>query len=141
MITERYIDLFCSMLKNTQLKCTAIRQDILRVFFQNTHLSVEDILRNVNTSKQTVYATLKLLLSFNIISQDCINGKPFYELTRGQNHLHFLCTKCKKFIDFKDETLSNLIYELSSKHQFSPNKLDMTIYGICSICNPDNKYQ
>ncbi len=141
MNTERYIDLFCSMLKSTQLKCTATRQDILRTFFTNTHLSVDEILQKVNTSKQTVYATLKLLLSFNIISQEYINGQSFYELTRGHKHFHFLCTECKKFIEFSDETLSDLMYQLSSTTKFLPKKLDMTIYGTCSECSTDNNYQ
>lgn len=141
MNIERYIDLFCSMLKNSQLKCTTVRQDILRSFFQKKHLTIEDILSKVDTSKPTVYATIKLLLSFNIISKERMHGETFYELSRGHNHFHFLCNSCKEFSEFTDETLTDLMFQLSHKSKFQPNKLDMTIYGTCNNCSSDNKYQ
>lgn len=141
MNVERYIDFFCSMLQSIELKCTSTRQDILRLFFNDTHLSVNDILQQLAVSKQTVYATIKLLLSFNIITQERINGKSFYELSRGHNHFHLFCTQCKVYTEVKDEVLVNLMHKLGNINNFQADKLNITIYGTCRNCSSDNKYQ
>ncbi len=136
---ERYIDLFCVMLKSDKLKCTDVRQDILRVFFSNEHVSVGKILKDVKTSKQSVYTTLKLLLSYSIISKQNYEGVSFYELTRGVDHFHLLCSKCHKYIEFSDKEIVSLVADLAKKSHFYAKKFNITIYGLCRECNIDNQ--
>lgn len=136
--TERYIDLFCSMLKSDKLKCTPIRQDILRAFFKNEHLSVKEILNQVKASKQSVYATLKLLLSYKIITKQISNENIFFELTRGNDHYHLICSRCYEHVEFSDFELIELIDNLAMKNNFKTNKLDIALYGLCEKCDIDN---
>ncbi|WP_321779568.1 Fur family transcriptional regulator [Sulfurimonas sp.] len=136
--TERYIDLFCSMLKSDKLKCTPIRQDILRVFFTSGHINVKEILKQVQTSKQSVYSTLKLLLSYNIITKQTHNNNSFYELTRGNDHYHLICSRCCEHVEFSDSELIELIDKMAIKNNFKTNKLDIALYGLCEKCNIDN---
>ncbi|WP_324172921.1 Fur family transcriptional regulator [Sulfurimonas sp.] len=136
--TERYIDLFCSMLKSDKLKCTPIRQDILRAFFKSGHLSIEEILNQVKASKQSVYSTLKLLLSYKIITKQTSNKNIFYELTRGNDHYHLICSRCCEHVEFSDSELIELIDSLAIKKNFKTNKLDIALYGLCEKCDIDN---
>jgi len=140
MSIERYIDLFCTMLQSDNLKCTPIRQDILRVFFNNKHMSIEKLLCEVKTSKQTVYATLKLLMSYNIISKETHDNIPVYELTRGHNHFHMQCIACKKLVEFNDKQLEEHLQNFLEKSMFTSKHLNVTLYGTCKACS-DNKYQ
>lgn len=109
--SEHYIDLFCKMLHGDKLKCTEIRQNILRVFFKYKYITVEKILRKLQddfdtpSTKQSVYANLKLLLSYNIISKKN-QRDSFYELSRHSCHFHLLCSGCGKFIVIKNKILS-----------------------------------
>ncbi len=137
--TERYIDLFCSMLKSDKLKCTPIRQDILRTFFKGGHLSIKEILDEVKASEQSVYSTLKLLLSYKIITKQTSDNNSFYELTRGNDHYHLVCSRCCEHVDFADAQIVKLIDDLAAKRQFKTDKLEIALYGLCNKCNNDNQ--
>ncbi len=137
--TERYIDLFCSMLKSDNLKCTDTRQEILRVFFKNEHIDIEFILKHVKTTRQSVYATINLLLSYNIIAKKIYNNEIFYELIRGNHHYHLICSKCYKHEEFNDSKLVGLVGALANNNDFRVKKIDITIYGLCRLCNNDNQ--
>lgn len=142
---EKYIELFCSMLKSDGLKCTGLRQDILRLFFLNEHVSVSDILKildkkfDTKTSKQSVYNTLNLLLSYGIISRFMPEKTPYYELTRHQDHFHLVCTKCQITVEFDDGFLKTQLDSSLKKEKFKLQKMYITLYGLCEDCNIDNQ--
>lgn len=137
--TLRYLEKFCQMLESENLKCTKIRQSILKIFFSNTHLKVEDILKQleteytIQTSKQSIYATLKLLLSYKIIAKQT-EDITYYELIRNSEHFHLVCKKCHKHFDFKDNTLLKLTDTLAKKNNFIIDNCTIVLYGLCSEC-------
>lgn len=137
---EKYIDNFCTLLHKENLKCTPVRENTLRIFFQNNHIELTEIISLLETkhmttvSKQTVYNTLKLFISFGIISKNKLKGKIIYELIRNVQHFHLYCQECKQYFEFQDHKMLTLAKELSKNKQFKMHELDMTIYGICSSC-------
>ena len=52
----------------------------------------------------------------------------------GQHHDHMICTKCRKIIEFKEETLEDLQVQIATAYGFHMLQHKMEIYGICSEC-------
>lgn len=137
---ERYIDGFCAMLKSDKLKCTSIRQDILRIFFRNRYLTIKIIIEilenNYGTiiSKASVYSTLKLLLSYKIIIKRISNVNTYYKLTIHTKNYNIVCSSCYKNIEFTDTKLIESVDLLAYKNCFKISDINMEIYGICNNC-------
>lgn len=139
-LQERYIDGFCAMLQSDGLRCTSIRQNILRLFFLNRHLSVDDIVKQLNhifhdnATKPSIYSTLKLLQSYKIITKEVGERKVSYEFTRHEEHFHLVCTKCNESQDFNDDELQTSVKELAQRNSFKTQDVNIVIYGICKEC-------
>lgn len=86
-------------------------------------------------SLATVYNTLSLMTSANMIRRININGKYCYE--RGiepPSYIHLYCTECGKVKDVKDPQLSD---KATAKRygKFSVSYAAVTLYGLCSSCS------
>lgn len=113
------------------------REEIIEVL-KNAydHPTAEEIYERVKDNKSTssrgtVYRNLKSLLEKNIVMKISVPDSPDrYDYIR-ENHSHFICTKCKKVIDFE----YNFKIE-SLKKQLKPNIhfLDSNSITICGIC-------
>lgn len=142
--TEQYIERFCSMLKSDKLKCTNIRQDILKVFFINKHFCAEEIFNhlkesNIKTSRQSVYSTIKLLLSYKIIRQYIKDSTSYYELSRKGNHFHLQCVRCCELTEYYDPQIHSHVDIISKKNNFQNSNYEIILYGLCKACNIDNQ--
>ncbi len=137
---EIYLDKFCKILEHENLRCTKIRQATLKIFFLSMHLTIDEILLkldsdfNVKASKQSLYSTLKLLLSYKIITKQEEKDIIYYELTRSSEHFHLVCQKCKKHFDFKDKLLTKLTDTLAKNNNFSISRHTILLRGLCSEC-------
>jgi Fur family ferric uptake transcriptional regulator len=80
--------------------------------------------------------TLKLMCRFGFAKKNRFdNGQVRYEHRHlGQHHDHMICTKCRKIIEFREETLEALQARVAAAYGFHMLQHKMEIYGICSEC-------
>lgn len=86
-----------------------------------------------------VHETLRLMCRFGFARRNRFDDGHFrYEhLHLGQHHDHMICTKCKKIIEFEDQTLEKLQAKIAHTHGFHMLQHRMEIYGICNRCLKD----
>jgi len=133
---------FVSAVKNSKLKNTQQRIQILETFFEHEgHINVDEIYqlvkkKNPKIGYATVYRTLSLLNKLGIIEATKIgNNKVLYEHKYAHNHHdHFICTKCNKIIEFESEELEKLQNQIAKKHKFKILDHKLIIYGLCDKC-------
>jgi len=67
-----------------------------------------------------VHETLRLMCRFGFARRNRFDDGHFrYEhLHLGQHHDHMICTKCKKIIEFEDQTLEKLQAKIAHTHGF-----------------------
>lgn len=90
--------------------------------------------RGITVSLATVYNTLALMISANMIRRINVNGRSCYEKdTAPSSYIHLCCTECGKVKDVKNAQLPELA---AAKRfgKFSASYASVTIYGLCSSC-------
>ncbi|MBC8393040.1 MAG: transcriptional repressor [Deltaproteobacteria bacterium] len=118
------------------------RFKVLEVFLQNeNHLTVGELTELLKekgyiVEPDFVRDTLKLMCRFGFAKKNRFdNGQVRYEHRHlGQHHDHMICTKCRKIIEFKEETLEDLQAQIATAYGFHMLQHKMEIYGICSEC-------
>lgn len=87
-----------------------------------------------NISLGTVYRNLNLLVSDEQIIRIKTKERDRFDAKR-ENHNHFICIKCNKIIDIKND------YELSSNYINGNKVIDYQIkyIGICRECLEEEK--
>lgn len=121
------------------------RFKILEAFLQTEkHVTVDELVEILKANgwhmdDDFVRETLKLLCRFGFARKSRFdNGLIRYEHHHlGQHHDHMVCTKCRKIIEFTDESLEQLQIQIAAVHGFHMLQHRMEIYGICSECLKD----
>jgi Fur family ferric uptake transcriptional regulator len=134
---------FEQALRERNLKSTAQRDDIAKIFFAaNKHLSVEDLhtaVKKVNprVGYATVYRTLKLLKECGLADERHFDdGQARYEPTEAaeQHHDHIICERCGKIVEFNSDELEKLQERIARFLGFVVSRHRMELYGICAEC-------
>jgi Fur family ferric uptake transcriptional regulator len=134
---------FEQALRDRNLKSTAQRDDIAKIFFAaNKHLSVEDLhtaVKKVNprVGYATVYRTLKLLKECGLADERHFDdGQARYEPTEAaeQHHDHIICERCGKIVEFNSDELEKLQERIARFLGFVVSRHRMELYGICAEC-------
>jgi Fur family ferric uptake transcriptional regulator len=133
---------FISTIKNSKLKNTKQRMQILETLFENDgHTNVDDIYhlvkkKNPKIGYATVHRTLSLLNKLGIVEATKIgNQKTLYEHKYAHNHHdHIVCTKCGKIIEVASEELEKLQNQIAKKNKFKILDHKLIIYGLCEKC-------
>lgn len=118
------------------------RYRILEIFLQTEkHLTIEEFNslltdQGFDYSTDFVKNTLQMMCRFGFAHKRKFNdGQVRYEHRHlGQHHDHMICTKCGAIIEFNNEKLEALQFEIAGKHGFHMLQHKMEIYGICSDC-------
>jgi len=131
---------YVTLLKESGLKATFQRTNILDVVEKNGHMSIEAIYDEVSKihpslSLATIYKNIILMVEKGVVVEVPIAGKkPKYELAK-MNHIHLVCTECG---DVEDkpcaEDTDKLFNELTDKENFKLNMRQVNLYGVCSSC-------
>jgi len=115
---------------------------VLNVFLgTERHVTVNELIQLLEAKgykfePDFVRETLKLMcrLGFAVKNQ-FKNGEIRYEhMHLGHHHDHMICTKCKRIIEFEEESLESLQAKIAKKHGFHMLQHRMEIYGICANC-------
>lgn len=105
------------------------------------HLSAEDVadvLRGEggHAGTATIYRTLDVLVrSGLVVERDFGEGFKRFEATRGiPHHEHLICTVCGLVTEFRDERLERMTTLLAEAQDFSRQRHQLVIYGVCGRC-------
>lgn len=104
------------------------------------HLTAEEVtaevrrtLPDVNVS--TVYRTLELLVSLDLVVETHLEGSAcYYEVSPEPTHHHFVCTRCGAVGHFSDELLAPVHAELGHRQAFDVEQIRVTAFGLCREC-------
>ncbi len=118
-----------------------IRPSLIRVMILDyinshpIHPTVDDIYNALSPhaptlSKTTVYNTVKLFTSKNVVKLITIEEQQARFDGTTELHGHFLCTECKKVYDF--ETSEPKFKDFDG---FTANAKEVYFTGICKNCN------
>ena len=117
MKNNRHIEKALNSLKNSPLKITKQRVDIIKILFKdgNDHFTAEDVHRKIeklglNISLATVYNCLNQFTDHNIIKSVKTSCNKIYFDTNITSHHHFFCKNSSTLIDIdsKDIKVSKL---------------------------------
>jgi len=122
-----------------KLRLTAPRIAIFTALKEsNTPLSTSQIIRLCpGVDKVSVYRTIKLFGSLNIVTTVTHGWKQSYELASPfhPHHHHIVCEKCGDVIELQSPSIEALIRKFAEQHSFTPTSHHFEIHGVCEKCS------
>ena len=136
--TEHFVAKACKFLRREGYLCTPLRQNMLRIFFTDSHIRVKHLKAQLQeryeckTSTQSLYSNIRLLTRLNLI---CKTGDMnSYELHFKRNHIHMICRQCGRVNELHDRIVFDTIRKQCRNFTFEAFDVDITLYGICTAC-------
>ncbi len=112
MQSNKHIQNALKMLKNSPLKLTDQRMNLIKLLFKNgaSHFTVEEVYKKVNKNKlkislATVYNSLNQFKEHGIIKAIKVSSDKIYFDTNLKEHHHFFCQNSGKLIDIQTENV------------------------------------
>jgi Fur family transcriptional regulator, ferric uptake regulator len=141
-IVKEVLSIFSTHLENNSYRKTPERFAILEeIYRRDDHFDAEALYihmknQNYRVSRATVYNTLELLVSCDLVKKHQF-GKNLaqYEKSYGyKQHDHVICVDCSKVVEFCDprvQQIKNMVGELLN---FEITHHALNLYGICGNC-------
>lgn len=135
-------NIFSAYLERKQLRKTNERFIILEeIYSRNDHFEADALFSDLisqkfNVSRATVYNTLDLLVSCDLVKKHQF-GKNLaqYEKSYGyKQHDHIICVDCKKVVEFCDPRIQNIKSMMGDLLNFKITHHSLNMYGICGSC-------
>jgi Fur family ferric uptake transcriptional regulator/Fur family peroxide stress response transcriptional regulator len=131
---------YAALLKESGLKATFQRMNILEVIEKYGHMSVEDIYEEVikvhpSLSLATIYKNIILMMEKGVLVEVPIAGKKSkYEISKV-DHMHLICTECGEVEDRPClDSTDKILHELIEQEHFKLKKRQINLYGVCEKC-------
>ena len=131
---------YANVLKESGLKATFQRMNILESIQKHGHMSIDTIYDEVvkthpSLSLATVYKNIILMVENGVLVEVPIEGKKSkYELVKS-DHIHLVCTECGEVEDKPhDENADALFSSMTKEENFSLSKQQINLYGVCAHC-------
>jgi len=118
------------------------RFKILEVFLQTEkHITAQEMYHlltgnGIHLSYEFLKQTLEMMCRYGFAQKRKFqDGQTRYEHRHlGQHHDHMICTRCGTIIEFKNDDLERLQFEIATANGFHMLQHRMEIYGICAGC-------
>lgn len=87
--------------------------------------------------KVSVYRTIKLFSSLNIVTIVTRGWKQSYELASPfqPHHHHIVCQECGDVIELQSLSIETLVRSLAKQHNFISTSHHFEIHGVCEKCS------
>jgi Fur family ferric uptake transcriptional regulator len=139
-ILEQYVK-DMSMLHSRQ------REQILDIFLKmEKHPTISDLYERVRKKNPriglaTVYRAMKVICDAGLAREtDFGDGLKRYEHEYGhEHHDHLVCVKCGRIIEVVSPEIEKIQNQLTKKHNFTPLRHRMQIFGTCKSCQHKKK--
>jgi Fe2+ or Zn2+ uptake regulation protein len=131
---------YATLLKESGLKATFQRMNILESIASHGHMSIDSIYEEVvkihpSLSLATVYKNIILMVENSVLTEVSIEGqKAKYELLKV-DHIHLVCTECGEVEDRPHNVNADALFiSMTNEENFSLSKQQINLYGVCSHC-------
>lgn len=122
-------------------KLTRSRELVIQVLEESKeHIDAEAIYERLKhqIGIATIYRTLELLVSLNVIECLCFEGTKYYRAKHEVKHVHFICEKCHKIYEYDDAVLEKTLIEqekyIVDQHGHEVLRACTIFRGICKEC-------
>ena len=138
-ILEQVKKIFTDYLElHKQRKTTERFQIIEEIYSRSDHFDAETLFADLQKKKSgisraTVYNTLELLVSCNLVMrQQFGNHQAFFEKSFGfRQHDHLICKDCGKVVEFCDPRIQQINSVMGELLNFKVQTHSLILYGEC----------
>ena len=104
--------------------------------FEAEHLYSDIVQKGIQVSRATVYNTLELLVSCDLVKKHQFGkNQAQYEGSYGyKQHDHIICVDCKKVVEFCDPRIQQIKSMMGDLLNFKITHHSLNCYGVCGIC-------
>jgi Fur family transcriptional regulator, ferric uptake regulator len=123
-------------LRKVGLKVTLPRVKILQILesAQEPHMSAEDVYKALMEAGEdvglaTVYRVLTQFEGAGLVERHNFDGgHSVFEIDRGDHHDHMVCMKTGQVIEFTNEKIEQLQYEIAEQYGYELVDHNLTLY-------------
>ncbi|MCD6579550.1 transcriptional repressor [bacterium] len=129
------------ILKNSDLKITPQRLEILNYILSNNHASAQEIREHVSkkvssVSFSTIYYTIDKLIDTGMIIPITLEPGVVRYDTNPDPHYHIICIKCGKITEVHIDPFEKFSLEELKKNGFEDILgFEIHFFGICKKCS------